>query len=140
MDERVADLVRGTFAEDGPAGVTRDDPGEDEHDEDDPEQDRDRQEQPSDDEPGHGGRVGSLWTAPGWRIAERGRQLGAPVRVHDGRCLSWATALALKTLASKRAGAAGGGGLRLPPHRPPKYSNAPELPTRFGNLVSHWRA
>ena len=53
MDEVVAEGIGRAFAEDRPAGVARDEPGEREHDEDDPQQDGDGDENPTDDELGH---------------------------------------------------------------------------------------
>jgi len=79
-DEVVADRVRRPLAEDGPARVTRDQPGEGEHDEDDPDQDRDRDDEPADDEAGHVRFRAPMKVRTGSLMRERGRRASdAPV-------------------------------------------------------------
>ena len=121
MDEVVAHGVGRSFAEDRAAGVAGDDPSEREHDEDDPEQDRDRDEKPAKDELDH------RWSAPlrsfMWWELDGGAARAAPP--FDSF--------------AKRTGQEAGG-LRKPPHRPGKYSNAPVRPLCSGCWVSHWTA
>ena len=56
MDELVAELVGGAFAEDRPARVAGHESGQCEHDEHDPQQDGDGDEDAAEDELGHGWR------------------------------------------------------------------------------------
>ena len=114
MDEVVAHGVGRSLAEDRPAGVARDEPGEGEHDEDDPEQDRDRDEEPTEDELDHRWSV----TAPVMLVmgSDGGAAGAAPPFEHRTRSGSAQEA----------------GGLRKPPHRPGKYSKAPVRPLCSG--------
>ena len=81
MDEVVADGVGGPLAEDRPARVAGDDPGQGEDEEDDPEQDRDRDEQPAEDE-AWSRAARSIAPPTDWRDADEGRRVGdAPVAV-----------------------------------------------------------